>query len=214
MLLNCLILALQVSGAPHTHVEDTVAQGHITAADTTSPVLTPYLFARLKTFIDHFHQEPETVLDSGKVHTFQVSPRLGRINGLSSSEQQQAEIVAGSAIQGRAFPDLIVLSSMFPSVAADLHNAGLQPQQLHNIAKAILNAEITDVGDLVVHNGTPGPVDTSTVVGRNVIFVRANQKDVEELHWLPPIAQLVAGGQALRQQLLQSGIKLPSDLNP
>ena len=158
------------------------ATGETTSmVDTAPPVLTVDLLARLKTFLDGYRKESPIVHDSAKVHRASLHLQL-------PPEAAQAGMTIQSLgfPNNGTFPDIAVLAVRFPSVAADVHQAGLSARQIPVLAGAVWSAFLSDVCQIALRRaGMVGNLDTTTTVMRNVAFLRQHQSQVDALGLLP-----------------------------
>ena len=153
--------------------------------DTTPPVLTVDLLERLKTFVERYRKEPTIVHDSGKVHR-------GRLHIQLPPEAAEAgmDIQSLGFPNNGTFPDIAFLAVRFPSVAADVQRAGLSARQIPLLAGAVWSAYLMDIGDVAVRAaGVSWSPDTTSVLMRNVAFLRQHKPNVDALGLFPlPVA--------------------------
>ena len=166
---------------PDVPAQSVVSRDTTLAVDTSPPLLTVDLLARLKRFVESYRKESPIVHDSGKVHRTSLHLQLPR-----EAAQLDLTVQKLGFPNNGTFPDLAVLAARFPSVAADVQRVGLSARQIPLLAGAVWSAYLVDLGDIAVRAaGISWSPDTTSVLMRNVAFLRQHKPDVDALKLFP-----------------------------
>jgi hypothetical protein len=172
--------------------------------DTTQVVVADSDFTKLKTFLQATASEwgkPE-MQELMKRHMIQYPMAVGTIPGVTIP----AQISAGTPIP---IPNYVVVADSVPAVAAGLNSAKLTAARYLQLSRTLNAAWVTDQFDLMGHKGTPTMKDTTTIIGKNVAYIRAHQADFNQL------VQLALDVITFRQQQGgMGGMGGGNDLNP
>lgn len=182
-----------VSGSSvHASVVDSVP------ASDLSVLLTADLMKRMTTFWRHFQQEPDSIREAGQNNHQEEF-------GLFSVATNQA----GDRWVKKSVVDIHALVTQYPSVAADLAQAGLTANQWNRARKALYKAIILDGMAFTKEVETK---DTSNV-GKNIVFLASHTKELDDLRatgmWLPNPGQVESG---VKQLIIQIGRQHPEDV--
>jgi hypothetical protein len=172
--------------------------------DTTQVVVADSDFTKLKAFLQ------ATVSEWGKPeiqglmqrHILQYPMAIGSLPGVTIP----AQLSAGTPIP---IPNYAVVADSVPAVASGLSSAKLTAQRYLQLSRTLNAAWVTEQLDRLGHNGTPQMKDTTTVIGKNVAYIRAHQADFNQL------VQLALDVVTFRQQQGgMGGMGGGNDLNP
>ena len=193
------VAQLLAAAAPVIPAKSVPPRDTVLVADTSPPLLTVDLLAHLKTFLDDYRKESPLVHDSGNVHRTSLHLQL-------PPEAAQVDLTVqnlGFPNHG-TFPDMAVLAARFSSVAADVQRAGLSARQIPLLAGAVWSAYLVDMSDVAVRAaGVSWSPDTTTVLMRNVAFLRQHKPDVDALRLFP--LSVTAAEDQSRQSSLDTG---------
>ena len=186
--LTCLAAYATLGVTPSTAIR----ANPIVTTDS-APLLTVDALARMTTFWAAFMQEPPAVRDTARFAT-QEQDTLSLDLGSTGQRPTQVKMV-----------NMVAMAAKYPSVAADFKKAGLTPQQWEDFRKALFAANY--VGSSGPGSGNSGYTATaakkhctlqSSVVGKNVAFLHAHQKEFDALkatQMFIPKVQMQQGGQ-------------------
>lgn len=143
-------------------------------ADASDPVLTVDAMQKMTDFWTRFKQEPDSVLNAGRVaHQEQMWMPLS---------DQPASVIT---------TDMPALAAAYPSVAADLKAAGLTAQQEEAYRRAIFRVGFARLGGLAPEGQdrapsfgqslSYAPVAPSSVLGQNLAFRAAHDAEFKAL---------------------------------
>jgi predicted esterase len=74
-----------------------------------------------------------------------------------------------------------MIADRVPAIAQGFTTAHLSARRYLQLSRTLNNAFITDQLDRLLHHGTPTRLDTTSVIGKNVAFIRANRSDFDRL---------------------------------
>jgi hypothetical protein len=173
--------------------------------DTTQVVVTQNDFTQLKDFLQATTTEWSKKDVGGLMsrHVVKYPLALGDLGGATAPPQ----IKTGTLIP---IPNYQVVSDSNPIVAKGFASAKLSAPRYMQLSRTLNNAFITEQLDRILHNGSPKSTDTTTVIGKNVAFIRANQAAFNGL------VQLALDVTPLRQNGggMGGGMGANDDLNP
>jgi imidazolonepropionase-like amidohydrolase len=139
-------------------------------SDTTQPVVTLEDVEQLLTFLRATlseWQKPE-VAEFYQTNLVKYPITIGDVGGPVPATFKGASFAA---------PDMGALADKFPTVKAALEQAKLTPLRYMQLHRAILCASLTDQLDRAMHEGkSTTSTDTTSVINKNVAFLRANPK--------------------------------------
>jgi len=145
--------------------------------DTTQVVVTPADFAQLLTFLQATTAEwsKPAMGELMKRHVIQYPMALGNVGtGVNVPPQLQA----GAMIP---IPNYAIIADSTPAVAQGLASAKLTGRRYLQLSRTLNAAFVTEQLDRLSHGGTPQVNDTSTVIGKNVAFIRSHQAEFGKL---------------------------------
>jgi len=143
--------------------------------ETTQVVLTVDALSRMTAFWATFTKEPPQVRDVARLNN---QKRLPIVLDLGTSGQTQVPLMA---------VDMVAMATKYPSVVADFKQADLTPEQWEQLRLSLYTATATE--QVAKLQGLVTPEASSSVVGQNIAFLHAHQKELQELKatgmWFP-----------------------------
>jgi predicted esterase len=123
------------------------------------PVLTTEALTQMTTFWTSFMKEPDSIRTAAR-----------------RAHLREVVVPVGNELPSVLFVNIASLAAIYPSVAADLKDAGLTSEQQDAYRVALLGAIVTgSVGRVA------GTIDTTSVLGRNIAFMKAHKNEFKSL---------------------------------
>ena len=130
----------------------------VVSADS-DPVLTVDALTRMTAFWNSFMQEPDSIGTAGRL-----------------ANQERINMPIGQWPVSVIKANMTALAAKYPAVAADLQKAGLTARQEDTYRAAIARVVFTKLA-----GSTAGPIAETSVLGKNMTFRNAHDKEFEEL---------------------------------
>ena len=138
--------------------------------DTTQVLITPADFEHLSVFLKAIVKE-------------RAKPEL---MALMTNHQVEYPMVLGSVGTGATIPpdfkpgsmiripNYVLIADSAPAVMQALTTAKLTGARYMQLSRTLNVATVTDQIDVTAHGGTPQVTDSSTLIGKNVVFIRTH----------------------------------------
>jgi hypothetical protein len=166
--LTCLVLSGMVDTTPAPAAPVAPAAQHAAADAGPEPVLTVDMLTKMEAFWTAFMKEPSAV----------------RTNGV---KENQESVSAKNGTVDVVVPDvnIVAMAAKYPSVAADLKQAGLTAQQWESYRKEFYSAAFT-WSALGSSEDARNAFPPSSTLGHNILVLMSSTKEYEALKVIIP----------------------------
>lgn len=142
------------------------------------PVLTLATLTRLATFATHFRQEPDSI----RVIGAQFTPAPGSIQSVDHETTRESMTwYVGREQESYTVVDMVVLAGTFPTVAADLAQAGLTAQQWEEDRLALYSACMPLEWSWLGAKGEVMTLPETAVLRKNMHFLETHPQALKAL---------------------------------